>query len=82
MILTPIVTVECDQCGRTSDYQMTPLSNNCWDMRGATRSIERDFIAFGDQHFCDEDCRSVHQFGPEFVQAINNFDQKLTVDRS
>lgn len=56
-ILTPIATVECDECGRTDDYELLCLAgHDTWSTRNVQNKAERDGWVFrGDRAFC-EDC--------------------------
>jgi hypothetical protein len=58
MRLDPFFIVECDWCEEKTEYEMTALSNNCWDMRGAESQVEKDWLIVDGKHFCDAACQA------------------------
>lgn len=42
MISDPIVTVECDRCGETEEFHLTPLAKSgSWDDRNVEKTLSR-----------------------------------------
>lgn len=52
-ICEPILKVECDKCGDSSEYDLTMLAGGGWDDRNLKRQMDRDgWVIKGHDVFC------------------------------
>ncbi len=54
----PMIFVECDKCGDSWEFGLTPLAGGGWDDRNMSRALEKEgWLVSEENEFCEE-CRN------------------------